>query len=284
MFLNSQRKFIPCPISEDQIGVVSPRMYFSYDSIATPEAKYFKQSIEKSFPDYETKANFLNKFYQCLMVGKMPHKCRKFVVCGLKDSGKTTRASVFLAAIEKTYIASLTKEKTFSSMMINEDTQLVFLDEWTSDTLQSDTARTVLQGGHMIKSVKHGAPVAVNKCTPFYITTNEVPYFGEDNENVQCQIKVFNTQSLPTTVMNVDLWLQEHAIESIAWMASEIDRLIEHADVDERWYKPKPPPVENAVMLTGNLTKCGMCLFNTQKLVSLTYNEFTAEKPLSQDE
>ena len=69
----------------------------------------------------------------------MPHKYRKLVVC----------ASVFLAVIDRTYITSLTKEKTFSSMMINEGTQLIFLDEWTSDTLQSDTAKTVLQGGHI---------------------------------------------------------------------------------------------------------------------------------------
>ena len=114
----------------------------------------------------------------------------------------------------------------------------------------------------MIKSVKHGAPVAVNNRAPFYITTDDVPYFGEDDENVQRRIKVFNTQSLPTTVMNVDLWLQEHAMECIAWMASEIDRLIAHVDVDERWHEPKPPPVENAVMLTGNRTKRGMCLLN----------------------
>ena len=73
-------------------------------------------------------------------------------------------------------------------------------------------------------------------------------------------------------------------MECIAWMASEIDLLIEHVDVDERWYEPKPPPVENAVMLTGNQTKRGMCLLNTEKLVGLTYNEITAEKPFSQDE
>ena len=81
--------------------------------------------------------------------------------------------------------------------------------------------------------------------------------------------------------MNVDLWLQEHAMECIAWMASEIDWLIEHVDLDERWYEPKLPPVENAVMLTGNQTKRGMCL---EKLVGLTYNEITAEKSFSQDE
>ena len=154
-FSISQRKFIPCPISENEIGVVSPRMFLSYDSTATPEAKYFQEFIENSFPDDEIKANFLNKFYQCLMAGKMQHKCRKLLVCGPKDSGKTTWVSVFLTVIDRTYIASLIKEKTFSSMMINEDTQLVFLDEWTSDTLQSDTAKTVLQGGgggggHMI--------------------------------------------------------------------------------------------------------------------------------------
>ena len=75
------------------------------------------------------------------MAGKMPHECRKLVVCGLQDSEKTTWASGFLAVIERTYIASLTKEKTFSSMMINEDTQLFFLHEWTLP------AKTVLQGG-----------------------------------------------------------------------------------------------------------------------------------------
>ena len=37
-FSISQRKFIPCPISEDQLGAVSPRMFFSYDITATPEA------------------------------------------------------------------------------------------------------------------------------------------------------------------------------------------------------------------------------------------------------
>ena len=38
------------------------------------------------------------------------------------------------------------------------------------------------------------------------------------------------------------------------------------------------------MILTGNLTKRGMCLFNTEKLVDLTDNEITAEKPVSQDE
>ena len=64
------------------------------------------------------------------MVGNMAHKYQKFVRCSPKDLGMTTWVSVFLAVIDRTYIASLIKEKTFSSKMISEDTQLIFLDEW----------------------------------------------------------------------------------------------------------------------------------------------------------
>lgn len=278
-FSISQRKFIPSPISDNDIGLISPRMFFAYESAADPDPLYFKQSVENSFPNEKTKANFLNKFYQCFMAGRMPHKCRKLVVCGPKDSGKTTWASLFLAVIDRIYIASLTKEKTFSAMMITEETQLVLLDEWASDTLQSDTAKTVLQGGYMIKSVKHGAPVSIDNRAPFYITTNEVPDFGEDNENVQRRIKVFETMSLPNTVMNVDLWLQEHAMDCIAWIASEINRLIHHVDVEERWYEPQPPPVKDAVSLSGKLAKRGMGLFDSEKVVALTYDDVTGAPP-----
>ena len=37
--------------------------------------------------------------------------------------------------------ASITQEAQFSLSMINEDTQLVFLDEWSDRTLASDMAK-----------------------------------------------------------------------------------------------------------------------------------------------
>ena len=43
-----------------------------------------------SFPEDEIRANFLNKFYQCLLAGRMPYKVKKLVVYGPKDSGKTS--------------------------------------------------------------------------------------------------------------------------------------------------------------------------------------------------
>ena len=37
--------------------------------------------------------------------------------------------------------------------MIKTDTQLVIIDEWSSRTLQSDLAKTILQGGWMVTAV-----------------------------------------------------------------------------------------------------------------------------------
>ena len=73
------------------------------------------------------------------MAGRMPHKCPKLVVAGHKDSGKTTWLS---GVISPKYIATVMKEKQFSMQMISEDPQLVFIDEWLPDTLQSMQQRS----------------------------------------------------------------------------------------------------------------------------------------------
>ena len=90
---------------------------------------FSKEGILNSFPDPGTRVNFLNKFYQCLMSGKMPHKVRKLVVHGPKDSGTTSWINVLLGIIPMTDVASITQELQFAAAMIEEHTQLVVLDE-----------------------------------------------------------------------------------------------------------------------------------------------------------
>ena len=60
------------------------------------------------------------------------------------------------------FIASITNEKQFWATMISDETQLIFLDEWSETTLQSDMAKTVLQGGLIVKSVKHQTGIIIN--------------------------------------------------------------------------------------------------------------------------
>ena len=136
----STRQFLPCPIPEEKRGVVSTRAFVPYDCTTPPAPRFFEEGIVNSFPNIKTRVNFLNKFYQCLMSSKMPHKVRKLVVAGPKDSGKTSWASIFHRLIPAGNIASITSERQFSGAMIKEDTQLVLVDEWSADTIQSDFA------------------------------------------------------------------------------------------------------------------------------------------------
>ena len=81
-----------------------------------PSPKYFKESIENSF-EGDTKALFLNKLYQLLF--PIPHKVRKIVAVGPKDSGKSTWVLPFLALMKPSEVATITKERQFAASMIN---------------------------------------------------------------------------------------------------------------------------------------------------------------------
>ena len=84
----SQRKFIDIPFTQQDFRYKSPRTYIPFDSTSEPDAKYFKEATMNSFPKPEIRVNFLNKFYRCLIAGRMPHKVKKLVVHGPNDSRK----------------------------------------------------------------------------------------------------------------------------------------------------------------------------------------------------
>ena len=128
--------------------------------------------------------------------------------CWPKRLWKTTWVSVFLSVILFRYIASITKEKTFSTAMINADTQLVFLDEWSPDHLQSDTAKLLL-----ISAVKYEKARMFRNNSAFYITTNNVPNLGEDEDaNVKRLLQIFETQSMPNTDSKIEPWYRQNSM------------------------------------------------------------------------
>ena len=125
----------------------------------------------------------------------------KIRCCWVKGFWKDNWASVFLGICSLCFVTSITKEKQFSAAMINDDTQIVLLGEWSENTLQADLAKTVLQGGYMVTAAKHGETrTIINRC-PFYITTNQVPEFDANDVNVKRRIVIFETKPLPKTDM-----------------------------------------------------------------------------------
>ena len=250
-------------------GKLSPRSFVRYDCCTPPEPLYFREGILNSFADDDVRARFLNKFYQCLLAFQMPHKVRKLVVVGPKDSGKTSWSNIFHRVIPPGYVASLAKEKQFSAAMIKNDTQLVLVDEWSASTMQSDLVKCILQGGWMVAAVKHGLPRTVLNNSPYYITTNNLPTFGkEEDENVQRRIEVFRTKSLPQTLPGIDRWIYDHGMDCIAWIASEIDKYRDQIDPNELWYEPN-----NLGPLTM-LPNEGQSLFSEEQIRGISTKHF----------
>ena len=210
------------------------------------------------------------------------------MVKGPKDSGKTTCASVLLGIIPMKFVASITQEAQFSLPMINEDTQLVFLDEWSDRTHASDMAKVVLQGGFMVQAIKHGKPRSMENRIPFYITTNELQCFGNNDVNVKRRVRVFTTKSLDSCKTNVDGWIKDNPMDCIVSCAQEIENLLNLVTPDEWWYE-KDAPSESAVRITdqGNFTGvdlpngAGSLVFHIDKVKSLDSKDLQGESQMN---
>ena len=87
-------------------------------------------------------------------------------------------------------------------------------------------AKVVLQGGFMVQAIKHGKPRSIENRIPFYITTNELSYFGNDDVNVKRRVRVFTTKSLDSCETNVDRWIKDNPVDCIVWCAEEIENVL----------------------------------------------------------
>ena len=48
--------------------------------------------------------------------------------------------------IPSKHVAGVVRDGKFSGQLINSDTQIVFMDEWSSDSLSAEDAKRILQG------------------------------------------------------------------------------------------------------------------------------------------
>ena len=117
----------------------------------------------------------------------------------------------------------------------------------------------------MVTAVKHGLPRTIMNNSPFYITTNEVPNFGNDEENVKRRIAVFETKSLPQTIPGAYRWMYDHAMDCLVWLASEIDAYRELIEPEELWYEEDAN--HEQVVIDNNE---GLKLFNRCALETIT--------------
>ncbi len=220
-FTISKRSF--AQFDETNFRGSSARAFVQHDHTSPPEPGLFKEAILNSFPNLDERVNMLNKFYQCLVADRMPQKIRKLVLVGPRDSGKTSWAAIFRRIIPPDKIASISYDNQFSAT-IDDETQIVIIDEWSE--VRPNLAKSLLKSSRFIN----------NNC-PFYITTDHLPDFGDENENVLRRLSVFTTTPLPNPTPGADKWMYDNAMHCIAWIASVINDNINLVSNEERWYE-----------------------------------------------
>ena len=124
--------------------------------------------------------------------------------------------------MNRSKIVSVTKEETFGLSMVDEDTELVFIDECSENTLDISNVKTIFQGGWMVKSVKHQDAQTFHNKAGIYLTCNELPDFGVEQPNVDRRISVFHTTELPEPKSEAPQWIEDNS------MINKINRNIKY--------------------------------------------------------
>ncbi|XP_066930600.1 uncharacterized protein [Clytia hemisphaerica] len=204
----------------------SPRAFvkYTYDPDVLPYPEPFVKGVENSFGNPRIRKKFYKKYYQLLMHGQFPHKETKMCLVGPADSGKTSWFSCFQGIIPSKYIAGVMNDGRFSAALINSNTQIVMMDEWTPDSLSCEDAKRVLQGGMNFLPQKHKSGLRVNYNSGFFITTNVYPDFGNerDCDAIRKRLEVFQTTSLKRKDPSVSAWLRMNCMMVFHFLAHEL--------------------------------------------------------------
>lgn len=119
----------------------------------------------------------------------------------------------------------ITKQKSFNKSLVDQHSQVIFLDEAHAGMLDPDDWKILTQGGLTAHDRKYKKTTpAVIRC-PMFITCQKELDFGEDhNEAMDVRLRKFHFKSLATPpVARVQQHLKENAMDCLVW-ASRVAR------------------------------------------------------------
>ena len=125
VLFNQKRQFEVNPVKECE----TPRAYIEYEHTKVPDARYFQEIQENSLTPDEV-SYFCEYYLRLLNVGIKPHKEK--VMC------LTSLITPITRNIPTRYIAMITKQRAFNKSLIDQNTQVIFLDEAYSKLLDPD--------------------------------------------------------------------------------------------------------------------------------------------------
>ena len=120
--------------------------------------------------------------------------------------------------------------------MIDDQTEVIFIDEATVNIMDMDDWKLLTQGGWTAHDRKFSTARGFNNRCPMLITCQtELKFSKEDQPAMDARLNVYKFKSLSNKDPQAFQWLKTHPVECIVWA-------IEHARVND----------PAAIVATGN--------------------------------
>ena len=228
-----ERNFVKNPIPDAKIGIISPRAFTTYEPAKEPDPKYFKEILENSLSEVEI-GEFCEDFLKLLNFNKKCHKDKVPCLIGDANSGKTSLFHPILGLVHHTNIATITKQRVFNKAMISKSTEVIFIDEASTSTMDVDDWKILTQGGYTACDVKYQtAKSFINRCPMLLTAQNKLEFKPEDQPAMDRRLRNYNFKSLPAPKKRASTWLRRHPMECIVWAAAQARRCTASATEDE---------------------------------------------------
>ena len=216
-----ERRFVNNPIADEKMGVISPRAFTRYDPDKEPDPKYFKEILENSLSQAEIR-EFCEDFLKLLNFNKKCHKDKVPCLIGDANSGKTSLFHPILGIVHHTNIATITKQRVFNKAMISKSTEVIFIDEASTSTMDIDDWKILTQGGYTACDVKYQtAKSFINRCPMLLTAQTKLQFKPEDQPAMDRRLRNYSFKSLPAPKKSATAWLRRHPMECIVWAAAQ---------------------------------------------------------------
>jgi len=124
-----------------------------------------------------------------------------------------------------------------------------------------------------IRSSQNASDFIIKKFYNFlgiFITCNKIPDYGEEQENIERRLAIFQTSSLPDKKSEAPQWMEDHWFECVLWMVNEINRNCNLLPKEELFYELPcnvKPKFQNSNQQSKELTDA----IKTCKMDVITY-------------
>jgi len=151
---------------------------------------------------------------------------------GDANSGKTSLFLPILALVHHSKIATVTKQRAFNKAMITKATEVIFIDEASTSTMDIDDWKILTQGGYTTCDVKYQtARSFINRCPILITAQQKLQFKAEDQPAMDGRLRNYTFKSLPKK--GAADWLRKHPMECVAWAAKNARRAEEEEDTSE---------------------------------------------------